>query len=100
MLPIQNVTYVKNYKFVTYTKCYLYKCYLNKMLPMQNFTYYKCYLYEMFMLPIQNVTNALLYENVLNKTLLIQFIDPIFLRNSNLRLKIIFFHSIHLKVEK
>ena len=33
----------------------------------------------MFMLPIQNVTNALLYENVLNKMLLIQFIDPIFL---------------------
>ena len=39
MLPIQNVTYVKYYKFVTYTKCYLYK-----MLPKQNVTNAKFYL--------------------------------------------------------
>ena len=67
MLPIQNVTYVKYYKFVTYTKCYL-----NKMLPMQNFTYYKCYLHVY-------VTNTKCYQCVtIRKCTKRNIIDPIY----------------------
>jgi len=45
---------------VTYTKCYLYQ-----MLPTQNVTYTKCYL------DIVYWTKMLLYENVLEETLLV-----------------------------
>ena len=48
----------KNYfaNFYTFILKILYaKCYLNKLLPMQNVTYTKFYLYEL--LPMQNVSN-------------------------------------------
>ena len=97
MLPIQNVTYVKYYKI----------CYLYEMLPIRNVTNTKCY--QCKMLPIINVTNTkclyhqykMLPMRYYTKMYQTNVIDPIFLRNSNLTLKInFFFHSIHLKVEK
>jgi len=50
----------------------------------------------MFMLPIQNVTNALLYENVPNKRYWSNIPEEF---KSEIKNKF-FFHSIHLKVEK